>query len=131
MQVVPDLVDELRAVGIIVNRAKSSALAPPGHEVTTTERRLLNEAGLSIAEEGTTVVGIPIGTDAYVEECTMKKTTPGGADRLARMLARTPGKEVAHLVASQSLTQRSGYIERGVDHKLAKKACERLEKDVM
>ena len=99
--------------------------------MTPKERRLLSEAGLPIAEEGITVVGIPIGTDAYVEECAMKKITEGGADKLARMLAHMRDKQVAHVVTSQSLTQRSGYIERGVDHKLAKKACERLDKDVM
>ena len=63
MQVVPDLVNELREVGIVVNRRKSSALPPPGHEVTSTERRLFVEAGLPIAEEGITVVGIPIGRE--------------------------------------------------------------------
>ena len=131
MQVVPDLVNELREVGIVVNRRKSSALPPPGHEVTSTERRLFDEAGLPIAEEGITVVGIPIGTDAYVEECAMKKITEGGAVELARMLARMPDKQVAHLVTSQSLTQRSGYIERGIDHRRTRKACERLDNGVM
>lgn len=112
MQVIPDLVDELEAVGIIVNRRKSSALPPPRHEVTATEKRLFDDAGLPIAEEGITVVGVPIGTDAYVEECAMKKITEGGADKLARMLARMPDKQVAHLITSQSLTQRTGYIYR-------------------
>ena len=81
-QVIPDLVDELEEVGIIVNREKSSALTPPGHDVTPTERRLFEDAGLPIAAEGITVVGIPIGTDAYVEERAMKKITEGGADEL-------------------------------------------------
>ena len=36
MQVIPDLVDELEEVGIIVDREKSSALPPPGHNVTPT-----------------------------------------------------------------------------------------------
>ena len=123
MQVIPDLVDELEEVGIIVNREKSSALPPPGHNVTPTERRLFEDAGLPIAAQGIMVVEIPIGTDAYVEERAMKKITDGGADELARMLA--------HLITSQSLTQRSGYIERGIDHKLARNACERLDHDVM
>ena len=61
----------------------------------------------------------------------MKKIIEGGADNLARTPARIPDKQVAHLVTSPSLTQRSGYIERGVDHNLAKKACERLDKDAM
>ena len=131
MQVIPDLVDELEEVGIIVNREKSSALLPPGHNVTPTESRLFEDADLPIAAEGLTVVGIPIGTDACVEERAMKKITEGGADELARMLARMPDKQVAHLITSQSLTQRSGYIERDIDHKLTREACERLDNDVM
>ena len=131
MQVLPDLVDELEAVGIIVNKRKSSALPPPGHEVTPTERRLFHDVDLPIVEDGITVVGVPIGTDAYVEESAMKKNIEGGADKLARMLARMPDEQVAHLVTAQSLTQRSGYIERGIDHKRARRACERLDSDVM
>ena len=46
------------------------------------------------------------------------------------MLARMPDKQVAHLVTAQSLT-RSAYIERGIDHKWTRKACERLDNDVM
>ena len=127
-----NLVDELEEVGIIVNREKSSALPPPGRNATPTERRLFEDAGLPIAAQSIMVVGIPIGTDAYVEERAMKKIiTEGGADELARMLARMPDKQVAHLITSQSLTQRSGYIERGIDHKLTRKACERLDNDVM
>ena len=42
-----------------------------------------------------------------------------------------PDKQVAHLVTAQSLTQRSAYLERGIDHKRARKACERLDNDVM
>ena len=61
----------------------------------------------------------------------MKKIIEGGADKLARMLARMPDKQVAHLVTAQSLTQRSGYIEKGIDHERTRKACERLDNDVM
>ena len=99
--------------------------------MTPTDRRLFEDAGLPIAAEGITVIGIPIGTDAYVEERALKKITEGGADELARILARMPDKQVAHLITSQSLIQRSGYIERGIDHKLTRKPCERLDNDVM
>ena len=67
---------------------------------------------LPIVEDGIMVVRVPIGTDAYVEESAMKKIPEGGADKLARMLARMPDKQVARLATAQSLTQqRSGYIE--------------------
>ena len=43
------------------------------------------------------MVGVPIGTDPYVEECAMEKITEGGTDRLACMRARImPDKQVAH-----------------------------------
>ena len=73
------------------------------------------------------MVGVPIGTDIFVEESAMNKITEGGAEKLARMLARMPDKQVAHLVTAQSFTLRSAYLERGIDHKRARKACERLD----
>eukprot|EP00903_Cladosiphon_okamuranus_P006087 g5997.t1 len=96
IQVIPDLVDELEAMGI-VNRGKCAVLPPPGHIVTLEEGRLLGEAGLPIAAEGIAVVGVPIGTDAYIEDYAMRTITDGGANKLARMLARMPDKQVAHL----------------------------------
>lgn len=115
--VIADRVEELPAAGIIMNRGKSSALPPPGHEVTCEERRLLGEAGLPIAEEGITVVGVPIGTDDFMKE----------QEELARMLVRMPNKKVAHLIASMSLVQRSAYIERGIDHTLCQRGMRTAE----
>lgn len=129
--VIQDLVDELLAAGIIVNRGKSSALPPPGHKVTHEERRLLGEAGLPIAGEGITVVGVPVGKDDFVKNFAADVITKGGAGKLARMLARMPNKQVAHLITSMSLVQRLAYIERGIDHKLVSGACERLDNLVM
>ena len=53
----------------------------------------------------------------------MNKITEGSAEKLARVLARMPDKQVAHLVTAQSLTQRSAHLERGIDHKRARKAA--------
>ncbi|CAN0267823.1 unnamed protein product, partial [Scytosiphon promiscuus] len=72
VQAMKDLVSELDKVGIGVNRAKSSALPPPGHVITEERRRLLEGVGLTVAREGITVVGVPIGTDDYVKEFAMK-----------------------------------------------------------
>ena len=129
--VIADLVDELQAAGIVVNRAKSSALPPPGHEVTQEERRLLGEAGLPIAEDGIIVVGVPIGTDDFIKSFAADVINKGGAGKLARLLARMPDKQVAHLITSMSLVQRSAYIERGIDHTLVSGACARLDILVM
>ncbi|CAN0281774.1 unnamed protein product, partial [Scytosiphon promiscuus] len=72
VQGMTDLVSELDKVDIVVNRAKSSALLPPGHVITEEQRRLLERVGLTVAGEGITVVGVPIGTDDYVKEFAMK-----------------------------------------------------------
>ncbi|CAN0061841.1 unnamed protein product, partial [Scytosiphon promiscuus] len=47
-----DLVSELDKAGIVVNRAKRSALPPPGHVTTEEQRRLLERVGLTVAGEG-------------------------------------------------------------------------------
>ena len=114
-----------------MNRAKCSALPPPGHEVTQEERRLLGEAGLPIAEDGIIVVGVPIGTDDFTKSFAADVINKGGAGELARLLARMPDKQVAHLITSMSLVQRSAYIERGIDHTLVSGACASLDNLVM
>ena len=127
IQAMTDLVNELAAVGIVVNRAKSLALPPPGHVITEEQTRLLDGVGLTVAGEGITVVGVPIGTDEYIKEFAMKVITDGGADKLAKMVPRMPDRQVANLITSLSLIQRSAYIERGIDPTLTKEACERLD----
>eukprot|EP00903_Cladosiphon_okamuranus_P018719 g17232.t1 len=82
--VIQDLLDELQAAGIVVNRGESSALPPPRHEVTHEERRLLGEARLPVAEEGITVLSIPIGTDDFVKGFAEEVITKGRAGKLAR-----------------------------------------------
>ncbi|CAN0508788.1 unnamed protein product, partial [Scytosiphon promiscuus] len=127
VQAMTDLVSELDKVGIVVNSAKISALPPPGHVITEEQRRLLEGVGLTVAGEGITVVGVPIGTDDYVKEFAMKVIAEGGADKLARILPRMSDRQVANLITSLSLIQRSAYIERGIDPALTKEACERLD----
>ena len=77
------------------------------------------------------MVGVPTGTDDFVKGFAEDVITKGGAGKLARMLARMPEKQVAHLITSISLVQRSAYIERGIDHTLVSGACERLDNLVM
>ena len=73
MQVLPDLVDELQAVGIIVNKRKSSALPPPGHEVTPTEKRLFHDVDLPIVEDGITVSGCLLYTSRAHRDATLSR----------------------------------------------------------
>lgn len=77
------------------------------------------------------MVGVPIGSDAYVKECAIKVIRDRGAEKLARMLPRMSDRHVAFLIISSSLTERSVYIERGIDSELTKDACQRLDNMVM
>lgn len=110
LKALSDLEDELTEVGKIVSRRKSSALPPQGHQITDKRKRLLDGAGITVAEAGITVVGVPIGSDAYVEECAIKVIRDRGAEKLARMLPRMSDRQVAFLTTSLSLTERSVYI---------------------
>lgn len=110
LKALSDLEDELTEVGKIVSRMKSSALPPQGHQITDKRKRLLDGAGITVAEAGITVVGVPIGSDAYVEECAIKVIRDLAAEKLARMLPRMSDRQVAFLTTSLSLTERSVYI---------------------
>ncbi|CAN0211098.1 unnamed protein product [Scytosiphon promiscuus] len=127
LQDMPDLESELAGIDISINRAKSEALPPPGNAPADEQRCLLDGVGLQTANEGMTVVGVPIGTDEFVRNFAMKVDNEGRAEKLARMLTRMPDGQVAHPVSSLSLTQRSAYIERRKDPTLIKEAWERLD----
>ena len=61
----------------------------------------------------------PIGTDAYPTDNAMEIVKNGGAEQLARMLPRIPGKQSANLIATGSMAQRTAYIERVMDPELS------------
>ena len=83
--IIADLVDELQAAGIIVNRAKTSTRTR-GH--SRREKAPRRSRSIPIAEEGIIVVGVPIGTDDFVKGFAADVITNGGAEELARLLAR-------------------------------------------
>ena len=64
---------ELEDIGIVVNPAKTIALPPKGYAPTSEEISLLESVDVRIAGEGgTTVVGVPNGTDEYVLDRAME-----------------------------------------------------------
>ena len=114
---------ELKNVGNMLNPAKTIALPPKGY-APTAEISLLESVDVRIAGEGgATVVGVPLGTDEYVLDQAMEVVRTGGADRLARCLARMPDKHTAALIAIESLGQRTSYLERALDTGLSLEAC--------
>ena len=75
-----------------------------------------------IAERGEVkVVGVPIGTDAYVMESVMETVENGGAEQLARMPPWMPDKQSAKRIATGSMVQQTAYyiVERVMNPELS------------
>ena len=120
VEAVPFLQRELSNIGIAINPSKTVALPPEGHVPTPEQIALLEGIGVSIAERGgVKVVGVPIGTDEYARESAMEIVRSGGAEQLARMLSRMPGKQSANLISTGSMVQRTSYLERVMDPELS------------
>ena len=70
------------------------ALPPPGHAPTENEMTLRREVGMRIAQGGgAVIVGIPVGTKAFVQSHHEEGgTTEKRAEALTRLLAPMPDK---------------------------------------
>ena len=63
---------KLDDIGLVVNLAKTAALPPEGPSPTTEHISLLESVAVRIADEGgVTAVGVPIGTDEYMQQRAM------------------------------------------------------------
>ena len=101
VQVVSLLKEEACAIGVTLNGATCVALPPPGHVPTDTEMALLRGVGMGIAQGGgAVIVGIPVGTDIFVQNHAKKVVTDKGAEALARLLARMPDRQSAMFIAT-------------------------------
>ena len=119
---------ELEDIGIVVNPAKTIALPPKGYAPRAEEISLLESVDVCIESKGgTTVVGVPIGTDEYVRDRAIEVVRDGGADRLTRCFASMPDKQAAVLVAIESLGQRTSCLERVLDTGLSLEASRRAD----
>ena len=108
---------ELEDIGIVV---KTVALPSKGHAPTSEEISLLQSIDVRVAYEGrVTVVGVPIGNDEYVLERAREIGKEGGTDHLARCLPNKPDKQAAALIVTESLGQRTCYLERALDTDLS------------
>ena len=113
-------------IGIVVIPVRIVALRPKWHAPMAGDISLLESVDVRIADEsGVTVVGVPIGTGEYVLERAMGVLKDGGVDRHARCLPRMPDKQVAALIAIESLEKRTSYPEKAMDTELSLQACRR------
>lgn len=89
MQALEDLERGLVGNSIIVKRAKRLALPSPGHVPNgRAKASTLDGVGIQIANQGTTVVVVSIGTDEYVKDSAVKLFKGGGAGELAQLLPK-------------------------------------------
>ena len=103
-------------------------MAPKGHVPTPEEISLLVGVGVRITDEGEIkVVGVPVGSNEFAIESAIGIVRDGRAEQLARMLPRMPDKRAAKLIATGSMVQRTGYVERVIDPKLSLPACRRAD----
>ena len=129
---VPFLERELTARGINLNLGKTVALAPKGHVPTPEEISLLAGVGFRIADEGgIKVVAVPVGSDEFAIESATGIVRDEGAEQLGRMLPRMPNKQAANLIATDSMVQRTVYVERVMDPKLFLSASRRADNGAM
>ena len=73
------------------------------------------------------MVGVPIGTDEFMLERAVEVVKDGGADRLARCLAKLPEKQASILIAIESLGKRTSSLERALDTGLSLEAWRRAD----
>ena len=91
---------------------KTVAFCPKGHVPTPEDISRLVGVGVRIADGGgIKVVGVPVGTDEFAAESAIGIVRDGGAEQLARMLPRMPGKQAANLIATGSMVERTAYVE--------------------
>ena len=107
----------------MANTSKAVALPPQCHTLTVEEISLLQNVDLRVAYEGgVTVVSVPIGDDEYALERAREIIEEGGTDYLARCLANMPDQQAVALIVTESLGQKTGYLERALDTELSLEA---------
>ena len=73
------------------------------------------------------MVGVPIDNDEYVLERARGIVKEGGTDHLASCLANKPDKQSAILIITESVGQRTGYLQRALDTQLSLEARRRAD----
>ena len=101
------LLDDMSAAR---NAAETVGLPPIGYEPTAGEIAMLQQVGVIVVSQGgMVVIGIPVGTDEFVEEHAMKMAKDDGVAGLARVLAHMLQKQEAMLVATKVLTAKTDF----------------------
>ena len=129
VEAVPLLQRELSNIGIAINPSKTVVLPAKGDVPTPEQIALLEGIGVNIAERGgAKVLGVPVGTDGYERESAiMEMVRNGGAEQLARMLSRMADMQSANLIATDSMVQRTSYLERAIDPELSLATCQKAD----
>lgn len=114
----------LASIGLEVNMTKSLAVAKQGHTFSDAEQLLLQQLQIPFVDastpecrQGFVTVGVPVGTERYVQEQLQRKLLDKTMWRLAWQLIgmSETNLQAAMIIFRGSFTHRFGYMARNVD----------------
>lgn len=113
-----DIID----MGVVVNSAKAIKLPAPA------DISLFRGVGIAVAtRDGVLVVGVLVGTDAIVGEHALSVVVANGVQGLSHLLSPIQDKQLAMWIATKALMANKGYLDREVNARLSRAACERAD----
>jgi hypothetical protein len=131
----------LGAVGVAVNTTKSVCLLPAGVDLVAAKEALgVPVAGDGIAlldseqcngSAGLTLMGVPIGSTAYVQAAVRSKLRDPSTDRLLAEVARMEDAHVAFTLLRLCVPARATYLARGVPPALLLEELHRYDATVL
>jgi hypothetical protein len=123
---VAELLAALKELGLVANDAKTEVLPPEGHVPTEEEKRLLARKGYAL-KEGIAVVGVPVGTEDFIQGFLSNSLGRLNFDRLARYLAALPDKQVAYRLLCSCLAAKPSFLARNVEPRVARAFFQRTD----
>lgn len=77
----------------------------PGDDPIADEIGMQAAMGVETAPgKGAAIVGVPVGTDSFVQDHVIEMIEEGGTDALARLLTRMTDRRAAELIAGRAAT---------------------------
>jgi hypothetical protein len=124
--------DGLREVGVQVNTTKSLALLPPVSEDGTREAELAAlPQSVPARVDGCKLMGVPIGTDAFVTAALAQALQDESTDRLLHGAAQLRDAHVAYSVLRMCGPSRATFLSRNVGPAVALPALRRFDAAVL
>ena len=106
------------SLGCMLNRAKTLLLPPANFEMTDAVRADIADQGITLAERGMRVTGVPVGSDEFIQDYldahVDAATDPNKLHKLAEQLSLLPDKQVSLLLLRHCFAPRVVHLARTV-----------------